>query len=122
MLLQRLKVLRGVGGQLRFGLPPQLEVLEYTAGSATSTRSVEFNSIHLDAAAEAICCLPKLSFLRVQHSLTPYLPFSFVSGLPPNLWVSHGLVFHDKVCSCRQPVALHAKSTRDNIYIAAGIH
>ena len=102
MLLQRLKVLRGVGGQLPFGLPPLLEVLEYSAGSATSTLpcSAEFSSTHLDAVAEAICRLPKLSFLRVQHSLTPYLPFSFVSGLPPNLWVSHGLVFKNKICSC----------------------
>ena len=83
-------MLRGVGGQLPFGLPPLLEHLEYSAGCAMSARSAKFESTHLDAAAEAICSLPNLSFLKVQHSLT-YLPSSFVSRLPTSLRVGHRL-------------------------------
>lgn len=90
-MLQMLRVLRGVGSQLPFGLPPLLAHLEYSAGGAMSACSAKFNSTHLDAAAEAICRLPNLSFLKVQHALTAHIPFSFVSRLPTSLQVGHRL-------------------------------
>jgi hypothetical protein len=75
--VQRLKTLRGVGGHLPFGLPPQLETLEYTAEPAAGSNT-PFSSERLAAAAETVARLPKLKQLTVQHCERHSLPPAFI--------------------------------------------
>ena len=85
-ILQRLRILHGVGGRLPLGLPPQLEALEHTAEPAAGSE-IPFSFEHLTAAAETILCPPKLKQLTVQHCLKHLLPLAFIHRLPSSLKV-----------------------------------
>lgn len=85
-LLQRLKILHGVGGRLPLGLPPQLEALVYTAEPAAGSET-PFTFEHLTAAAETILCLPQLKQLTVQHCLGQDLPLALIRRLPHSIKV-----------------------------------
>jgi hypothetical protein len=100
-VLQRLKRLCGVGGQLPFGLPPELETLEYTAGPVVADDK-SFGRGHLDAAADAISRLKSLKRLTVGHCSSSHLPLGFVARLPTGLQVLM-LQTTPRGCACITP-------------------
>jgi hypothetical protein len=86
LTLQRLRTLRGVGGRLPFGLPPQLETLEYIAQGAAAQDC--YGQTEEAAAAEVIARLGNLVRLTVRRCVWTSLPLSFVSSLPITLQVA----------------------------------
>jgi hypothetical protein len=88
--LQRLRTLRGVGGRLPFGLPHQLETLEYIARAAAPREF--YGSREEAAAAGVIAQLGNLVQLTVR--LWTAMPLSFISTLPSTLQVAWGFVRH----------------------------
>ena len=86
LTLQRLRTLRGVGGRLPFGLPPQLETLEYIAQGAAAQDC--YGQTEEAAAAEVIARLGNLVRLTVWRCVWTSLPLSFVSLLPITLQVA----------------------------------
>ena len=84
--MQRLKTLCDVPGRLPFGLPPQLETLEYAAGPASDVGPIfSFGSRQLEAAAEAVLRLRNLQKLTELRCWPPHLLLGFWSGLPSTM-------------------------------------
>ena len=101
-----------MGGRLPFGLPHQLETLEYIARRAAPHEL--YGSREEAAAAEVIARLGSLLQLTVRH--WTYMPLSFVSALPSTLQVAlrsiHICVYDAcKLCSSVILVILLAGST-----------
>jgi hypothetical protein len=92
LLLQVLKTLRGVAGQLPLGLPPQIETLEYSAEPASDDHKLWRINERLPAAVARIGQLQKLRELTVPRCWGALLPISIVRQLPATVQVRAAVV------------------------------
>ena len=86
-VVQRLKDLRGVRGQLPARLPPLLETLEYVAWTPYDLKYDCKDTRQLDTAAQAISRLQHLKWLAVRLCSYHCLPVGLVTQLPLSLQV-----------------------------------